>query len=482
VIGSIDVQAGNDQINLQDADNHQSHERNHINRNWELLLRGGGSNLAHTRNAQAIPIDNGPRSIYRHLCSDDDPPRCVSMCPQRRCVAFGCSAGIELYWVDALTGQNLNRWFPLTSPSDFLHFLPPRPGVDSAKKLRLISSAAHPSDRPSISRRFLSNRPNPSLFWGSFGFENRSNIHGRGTGNSDHFRAVPLNDGYNVLFTDPATSRLYLGSDAPQGGPTKLLRTLMLMPPEADDIPRIYTAAADLTWGVRVVAAFADKVVLYSISPDVFAQECSEITDASRARASDGKESDHWAHWLGKDEKLRLYHSPPYPQQTTATWPIGIKGTVIGTLDGLVDLAVYVEPELTIWAFGADGRAVTWQVDNGRRPLFVKERNVGRDGLVAEQHDVDVDGDVIMPDAEGDGERSVGFDGHDSALLQRLPGALHVDNDEFVNSIDVSSGEAWYDQDGDIVMFDADADTEAGGAGWAADDWMVHRYAKNSNH
>jgi len=31
-----------------------------------------------------------------------------------------------------------------------------------------------------------------------------------------------------------------------------------------------------------------------------------------------------------------------------------------------------------------------------------------------------------------------------------------VDNDEYVDSVNISSGEAWYDEDGDIVMFDAE--------------------------
>ena len=61
-----------------------------------------------------------------------------------------------------------------------------------------------------------------------------------------------------------------------------------------------------------------------------------------------------------------------------------------------------------------------------------------------------------MTDTETDGERSVGFDGHDSTLLQQIPRAFHVDNDEYVDSVNISSGEAWYDEDGDIVMFDAE--------------------------
>lgn len=95
-------------------------------------------------NAAYIPIENGPRSIYRNLCTNESPPLSVAICPQRRCVAFGSAVGIELHWVDALTGQDLIRWFPLTAPSDFLYFLPSRPDLDSAKKLTLISSACHP--------------------------------------------------------------------------------------------------------------------------------------------------------------------------------------------------------------------------------------------------------------------------------------------------------------------------------------------------
>ena len=106
-------------------------------------------------NASNFHIETGPRSIYRNLCSAEDPPRSVAICPQRRCVAFGCIAGIELHWIDAMTGQDLNRWFPLTAPSDFLYFLPPRSGVDSAKKLRLISSARHPKEKGGLRSKFF---------------------------------------------------------------------------------------------------------------------------------------------------------------------------------------------------------------------------------------------------------------------------------------------------------------------------------------
>ena len=98
-----------------------------------------------------ITIQTRPTAIYRNLGSPDDVPRSVAICPSRKCVAFGCRLGIELHWVDALTAGDLNRWFPLAAPSDHLYFLPQRQGVDSGKKLRLVSSAAGPS-APSTSR------------------------------------------------------------------------------------------------------------------------------------------------------------------------------------------------------------------------------------------------------------------------------------------------------------------------------------------
>lgn len=34
---------------------------------------------------------------YKNLCSGEDAPRSVAICPQRKCVAFGCQGGIELH-------------------------------------------------------------------------------------------------------------------------------------------------------------------------------------------------------------------------------------------------------------------------------------------------------------------------------------------------------------------------------------------------
>jgi hypothetical protein len=106
-----------------------------------------------------------------------------------------------------------------------------------------------------------------SSFWGSFGFE--SATHRPGSSSCDHYHAVPLSDGYHVLFIDPANGLLTLGCDAPLGGPTKLLRKITFTPPEKNAVPKLYSAAADLSQGARIVVTYGDALVLYSVPPDV---------------------------------------------------------------------------------------------------------------------------------------------------------------------------------------------------------------------
>lgn len=254
-----------------------------------------------------LAIQTRPTAIYRGLGTSEDPPRSVAICPQRKCVAFGSRLGIELHWIDALTGGDLNRWFPLAAPSDHLYFLPQRAGVDSSRKLRLISSSQGPST-PTLTRsgsmpaRLLVRRSTHDrgrrqsmtrLFFGSLPFpaaavfpsswtpadpvdeEERNGV--LRTVDCDHYQASPLSDGHHVLYTDPTSGHLCLGSDAPVGAPTKLVRKVIFIPPDAaeDDgwasLMSCYTAGQELRWGVQVVAAHRDgRIILYSVPADLF--------------------------------------------------------------------------------------------------------------------------------------------------------------------------------------------------------------------
>lgn len=348
-----------------------------------------------------VGLESGPRSIYKNLCSDDDPPRSVAICPQRRCVAFGCSAGIELHWVDALTGQDLNRWFPLTAPSDFLYFLPPRKGVDSAKKLRLISSAAHPNEKPAVRHHFYPAQTMAHMMFGPLRFMGQ--LSGmQAVSDCDHYRAVPLSDGNHILFTDPASGMLCLGNDAPLGGPTKLLRKIMLVGPDGC-VPSVYAAGTELRWGVRVAVGYGDRVFLFSIPPDIFRDsQSADNTDLA-----------------SRDDSWHLYHdnSPCGDAEAGKLWPVKIHGTEIGRVPSLSDLAVDSSPVFTIWAFSAKGAAFVWEIADGS-PKRLKTIGISQDGSVDAA--TDLDGDTVMAEApsllceeEGfelfDGAASIGF-------------------------------------------------------------------------
>ncbi|KAL3417821.1 F-box domain-containing protein [Phlyctema vagabunda] len=371
----------------------------------------------------SVPVEQGARSIYRNLCSDDDPPRSVAICPQRRCVAFGCSGGIELHWVDALTGQDLNRWFPLTAPSDYLFFLPPRQSVDSAKKLRLISSAAQPGERTAIGDRSYGKTSNTSPFWKKMGWSpgQGSQDHGNGIVSrirrentarpsadwrdySDHYRAVPLSDGHHILFTDPETGLLCLGSDAPVGGPTKLLRKIWFQGPTEHVSPIAYAGGADLKRGARVVAAFGtggeQSIWLFSVPVDVFTTNIDEAIRGmqwSRSLSDLEVTKTRWVAWWpdpSVQQWLHDMHNPVSGLVPRSLWPLKVRGQQIGTCPGLVDLAIHSGPEMIVWAFGKGGIAKVWQLDCGKQNLL-QQRMISRHGTVRE---VDQNGDVEMLD------------------------------------------------------------------------------------
>lgn len=408
-----------------------------------LVPRPGTSPLSGSSNSGYISLESGIRSVYRNLCSAEDPPRSVAICPQRRCVAFGCSAGIELHWIDALTGQDLNRWFPLTAPSDFLYFLPPRPGMDSAKKLRLISSACHPKEKEGLGGRFFPGTStggvnHHGMTWDE-GLSDPSTLDNlrRASGWCDHYRAVPISDGWNVLFTDPDEGNLCLGTDAPPGvGATKLIRRFVFSgPTEFGEIvmPRVYATGSELRWGVRVVVGYGEAIWLFVVPPDVF---FGQDRTAERQGGEDANPVEE---------------------------PVRVEGVNIGNMQGLVDLAIDASGgNLTIWTFAVNGMACVWQIAGGQQS--VEKRIVLNDGTVTAQEDAD--GDTHMFNTS---QAAVHFDGaaplcptytgapwlHPSLQpsIQYFPLGLHdhiIDHDRVI------------DHDGDINMPDADAAQDEG--------------------
>lgn len=157
-------------------------------------------------------------------------------------------------------------------------------------------------------------------------------------------------------------------------------------------------------------------------------------------------------------------------------WPLSIRGTHIGTLKGICELSIQTHPDIIIWAFTQAAQCKTWRLHNYVDQVIRSEQYVCRSGIVHDSYSIDEGRDVIMKDAppplpstanislrlQGDEtetpkvERSVivGFDGNASGVLKRIPKAIAVENDEWVDFLDVSScSEAWYEGDGDVVLW-----------------------------
>ena len=342
-----------------------------------------------------IRVSNGSSSFYCNICSSQSPPYSVAICPQRRCVAFGSSAGIECHWIDVLRGQELSRWFPLSIASDFVYFLPNRSDVDTARKLRVVSSAAHPN----CARDGSGNTARPSDLLETTFSRGRTWDHPSGQSEAEHshyfandsvssvhraevhrYRAVPLSDGYSILFTDPTSGQLCLEHAAGRGqGSTQLARRFVFVGPDGV-LPYTYTAGAELRWGVRIAVAYAQTLWFYSVPPDVYLS--LDILN--------GKEN-------GEGRNFDV---------ETAASIVRIQGVQIGTVAALADLAVDATGgDITIWAFSSEGKALTWQIADGSRNDVVTKL-VLEDGTVAVVTDGG-NGDVEMQDTNFGGSGDV---------------------------------------------------------------------------
>lgn len=375
---------------------------------------------------------SSPHFFY-NICTVDNPPRTVALCPGRPIVAFGCAAGIEIHSVNRTKRNEQRKHFSLPQPSEILHFLPS--GPETPSELRLISSLSgpgvheckcppspSPSSSSSASSPKLDQKNNQFHFLADIQSFNRRRIpHApsrsfiRAT-HCHHYRAVPINDGFHIMFIEPRTSLLCIGTDAPIGGSTSLTRAFVCVPPPFSDaqdgqiktpppspspsnttpppadlpVPTTFTAGSDLRWGLRVVAAYGDRLVLYSVPLDVF-----NVIRKERERQADGAmgASDLALDWYIDSERSRKQSESLVQNQngdwefllsvsyrpTAMMWPFKIYGKEIGSVKGTVELALQSsEGSVRVWAFGKNGKGTVLDVDTGDTPT--RSLGVGSDG------------------------------------------------------------------------------------------------------
>jgi hypothetical protein len=354
---------------------------NRVGMMCDLDMTQSTTNNTTSKSTQLPTPDPSSHHFFYNICTEDNPPRTIALCPGRPLVAFGCASGIEIHSTTSKRNDTRKN-FTLPQPSEILHFLPSDPETPS--ELRLISSLSGPglheckcppspkpqfqflADVQSFSRRRIPHTPSRS-------FVRATHCH--------HHRAVPITDSLHMMFIDPRSNLLCIGSNAPIGGPTSLTRAFVCIPPFGDatqyPIPTAFAAASDMRWGLRVVAVYGTRLVLYSVPLDVF-----NVIRRERERQLGGVlgDSDLARDWHVDSENGRESLSVAY-RATAMMWPFKVYGKVIGSVEDAVEVSVLGgEGGVRVWAFGADGKGEVFDVDTG--DLEGRRFGVGEGGLV----------------------------------------------------------------------------------------------------
>lgn len=154
----------------------------------------------------------------------------------------------------------------------------------------------------------------------------------------------------------------------------------MFVPPKEVEgfVPRLYASGFDVGAGPRVVVAYGDCLVLYSVPEDIFGLSRREQR-AGKAMGEDelAEGETEWLAWWDEDGIPTNHPEPAFVSgcedepdvvrvgPPKSIWPLFVEGQVLGCVEGLIDIAVNEVEGLAIWGFGADGRAGVWKVDDG---------------------------------------------------------------------------------------------------------------------
>jgi hypothetical protein len=188
------------------------------------------------------------------------------------------------------------------------------------------------------------------------------------------------------------------------------MRALVCIPPFGKDsseaekeglAPTVFAAGSDLNWGLRVVAAYGDRIVLYSVPPNVF-----NVIRKERERQGENVmgDSDLARDWFLDSERAQKRCESVAPNQngdwefllsvsyrpTAMMWPFKIYGKEIGRMDDVVELSLQASHGgARVWVFSASGETNIIDVDTftsgGQRAADIpcKSLSIGSDGSVA---------------------------------------------------------------------------------------------------
>ncbi|GKZ18557.1 hypothetical protein AbraCBS73388_001483 [Aspergillus brasiliensis] len=310
--------------------------------------------------------------FFDNVCSQDDPPRSVSICPGRRCVAFGSFSCLELRRYDPQINRGSRFQIPVWQPPEFLHFLPRRP--ESPGMYRILSSLAN-NKLPGCRCTYWTSEGKRCVFhrspWGS-GWD----IEPRWSCNC---RAIPISDGVHVLLVG-AYGKLYL-MKGDTGTDRGFFDVITFEHPVglrknrgSGSAPNVFAAGSDLTWGLRVVAAYDGTIVLYSVPLDVLNAICEGPVGVgdlgvgnfllAKGYFFDRQESQEHRGLLVQNEDKDWGFIPSGDITESRLDPRTVYGKKIGQVDGVVELAVQSSNHsVRVWAFSDSGQTSVIDLD-----------------------------------------------------------------------------------------------------------------------
>ena len=271
--------------------------------------------------------------LHQDLCSANDPPISLAISSQRTCIAFGNSTGIELRWIDSVSGEIMIRWFDSSRVNHHLHFLPSRLD-DAASKLRLVSSPAPPYQQFALLQRFRPDKEEEienEMMWNSMSNLDFRDDMRKGHNKPIYYNLKPCSDGWHVLFLDAETENVCLGMDGQHGetAEDRISKKVIFLNPKTAETdketakPTCYAAATEIEEGPRVVVGYdSGDVYLFAIPSDIY------------LAGGGGKQ---WE-WL---QDWEAYGAVNGSGDGSAVWPVKLKGVKIGHVDdGLADVAI----------------------------------------------------------------------------------------------------------------------------------------------
>lgn len=210
----------------------------------------------------------------------------------------------------------------------------------------------------------------------------------------DHYRPVPLGDGDHILYTDPRTGTLSLGSDATGGSLDRLICKAHFRPPmdTTSTLPVVYTALSDTRFGVCVMATFSvgsggydslgediltrpinsdpsissetDKqmIVFYMIPPYVLSVISHGLCRQHCMNATEHDENGSLLVEIDSRPKgsCNEIDSEVDGFAQVTTYPLEIRGLPVAICCNLVELALDSGADIILWAFCEQGWARAW--------------------------------------------------------------------------------------------------------------------------